>query len=442
MRSLTETSLNCNNSVKINFSGGDLSSDAGLLLIQDFASRIGFTKTVRQMFHTTDPAAIRRHTDDQNLMQAIYQIIASYEKDDCADELTNDPVFKSALGKDALASQPTLSRFYNRMDGETLKQFTAINKTMRDVVYSACPPEYILFDIDSTLLNTYGKQEGEAFNYHYQAHGYHPLLCYDGLTGDLLKAELRDGSKYCSNGAAEFMEPLLMEYRDRFPEMLIALRGDSGFASPDLYELCEKYSCRYTIRLKINSKLVELASEEEEALCRATKSNQVDYAIVYGEFMYQAGTWDCPRRVVFKIEKPANQFTHMYTFVVTNMEDLRPDQVLQMYCGRGRMEEFIKEGKAGFDFGAVSSSSKVVNANRLQVHVLAYNLFNWFRRLVLPENMRKLNVDTIRLKLLKVAARVVNSARYVHFRLCSTCPYKEQFSETLQNIGRLQPQLE
>ncbi len=334
MRSLAETPLNCNNSVKISFSGGDLSSDAGLLLIQDFASKIGFPKIIRQLFHTTDSAVFRRHTDAQNLMQVIYQIIASYNEDDCTDELTNDPVFKSILEKDALASQPTLSRFYNRMDDNTLEQFDAINRKMRDIIYSACPPEYMLFDLDSTLLGTYGEQEGEAFNYHYQAYGYHPLLCYDGLTGDLLKAELRDGSQYCSNGAAEFMEPLLKEYRERFPEMLIALRGDSGFATPDLYEICERYDCRYTIRLKNNSKLRELASDEDDSLYHATRHNQVDYAVVYGEFMYQAGSWDHPKRVVFKIEKPADQITHMYTFVVTDMEDLEPYQVLQLYCDR------------------------------------------------------------------------------------------------------------
>ena len=442
MHSLNETTLNCNKSVKISFTGGDLSSDAGLLLIQDFASQIGFTKVAGQMFHTTDPALFRRHTDAANLMQTIYQIIASYGEDDCADELTNEPVFKTILGKEALASQPTLSRFYNRMDEATLSQFTAIGRKMRDIIYSICPPEYILFDIDSTLFNTYGKQEGEAFNYHYQSHGYHPLLCYDGLTGDLLKAELRDGTMYCSNGAAEFMEPLLMEYRERFPEMLIALRGDSGFASPDLYNVCEKYNCKYTIRPKINKTLTALASAKDESLYRATRFNQVDYAVVYGEFMYQAGTWDCPRRVVYKIEKPSNQLTHMYTFVVTNMEDLAPYQVLQLYCGRGKMENFIKEGKGGFDFGAVSSRSRVVNANRLQVHVLAYNLFNWLRRLVLPKSMQKLRVDTIRVKLMKVAARVVHTSRYIHFRLCSSCPYKAQFYETLSNIGKLNPQLE
>ena len=106
------------------------------------------------------------------------------------------------------------------------------------------------------------------------------------------------------------------------------------------------------------------------------------------------------------------------------------------------MENFIKEGKSGFDFALVSSSSKVVNANRLQVHVLAYNLFNWFRRLALAAGMRKQRIDTIRLKLLKIAAKIVHSARYITFKLCSSCPYKNEFYETLSNIGKLNVQLE
>lgn len=157
--------------------------------------------------------------------------------------------------------------------------------------------------------------------------------------------------------------------------------------------------------------------------------------------MYQAGSWSHPRRVVFKIEKPYGQLIHKYTFLVTTME-MDIYQVLQFYCGRGKMENFIKEGKRGFDFASVSSSSKVVNANRLMVHALAYNLFNWFRRLALAANMRKLRIDTIRLKLLKVAAKVVKSARYKYFKLCSSCPYKKEFYETLENIKRLRPQLE
>ena len=146
-------------------------------------------------------------------MQLVYQIIASYFEDNCADELTNDPVMTAILDKEALASQPTLSRFWNRMDGDTLSQLDMIQSKMRGIVYSVQKPEHMLFDLDSMLLNTYGMQEGEGFNYHYQGHGYHPLFCYDGLTVDLLKAELRDGTQYCSKDADQFMIPLMQEYR-------------------------------------------------------------------------------------------------------------------------------------------------------------------------------------------------------------------------------------
>jgi len=415
---LNTISLESNSQIKINFDGGDLSSDAGLLLFKEFLFKIGAVKLVNRMFKTNDTAWFRVHKDDTNLMQVIYQIISSYFEDDCADELTNEPVMTVILEKDALASQPTLSRFFNRMDGDTLSQLNQIIRELRKVIYSIKKPEFMLFDIDSTLLDAYGNQEGEGFNYHYQAHGYHPLLCYDGLTGDLLKAQLRDGTMYCSKEADIFMKSLLDEFLCDFPDMPLFLRGDSGFASPDLYEVLEDKNCKYAIRLKENAKLRELA-----------------------EVLYQAGSWNHPRRVVFKIEKPYGQMVHLYTFIVTTLE-MEPYQVIQFYCGRGKMENFIKECKSGFDFASVSSSSKLVNANRLLVHALAYNLFNWFRRLALAVSMRKQRIDTIRLKLLKIAARVVKSARYKYFKLCSSCPYKKEFYETLENIRNLQPQLE
>ncbi len=435
---LNTFTLKSNRQIKINFDGGDLSSDAGLLLIKEFAAKIGFTRLIQKKFKTNDKS-IRFHKDDENLMQMIYQIISAYFEDDRADELTLDPVFNAVLEKSGLASQPTLSRFFNRMDEDTLVQFDDIDRCLRDIIYSIKRPEHILLDLDSTLLGTYGNQEGEGFNFHYQAHGYHPLLCYDGLTGDLLKAELRNGTIYCSNDADKFMEPLLQEYIERGIQTY--LRGDSGFSSPGLYKTCEMNGCTYAIRLKQNASLLSLASDKDEDLFRATRKDLISYAVTYGEFMYQAGSWDYPRRVVFKIEKPYGQLTHMYTFIVTNM-DLEPYQIIRFYCGRGRMENFIKEGKCGFDFAAVSSRSKVVNANRLRLHMLAYNLFNWFRRLVLPANMRKQQVDTIRLKLIKIAARAVHSARYITFKLCSNCPYQKEFQKTLENIRHLHVQLE
>ena len=390
MNYFNTTSLESNRQIKINFDGGDLSSDAGLLLIKEFVSKLGIDKL---------------------------------------------------FSKNALASQPTISRFHNRMDENTLNQFFSIARALRKKIYSIQMPEAIILDLDSTLLEAYGKQEGRAFNFHYQSNGYHPLVCYDGITGDLIKIQLRDGTKYSCSGVVEFLQPILDEYLEDYPSIKLLLRGDSGFATPDLYKQCEENGTSYVIRLKENNNLREKALYLIDELDEITKENKVDNAVVYGEFMYQAGSWPYERRVVCKIEKPENQLTYLYTFIVTNM-DASPEYLIKFYCKRGLMENFIKESKSGFDFASVSSHSRLVNANRLHIHELAYNIFNWFRRLALSANMRKQRIDTVRLKLLKIAAKVIRSARYTTFKLCSSCPYKNEFYETLSNISNLNVQLE
>ena len=285
-------SLQSNRQIKINFDGGDLSSDAGLLLIKEFISKLGIERLLNRSFKINDSAVFRYHTDRDNLLQMIYMIMAGYFEDDASDELTKDPVFKAVLEKSALASQPTVSRFFNRMDEDTLKQFQEISQILRKRIYSIQMPQAVILDLDSTLLAAYGKQEGRAFNFHYRSNGYHPLVCYDGITGDLIKIQLRDGAAYSCTGVTNFLQPILDEYLNDYPTIHLLLRGDSGFATPDLYKQCEENGTNYVIRLK---------------------------------------------------------------------------------------ENFIKESKSGFDFSAVSSHNRIVNANRVQVHALAYNIFNWFR---------------------------------------------------------------
>ena len=285
-------SLQSNRQIKINFDGGDLSSDAGLLLIKEFISKLGIERLLNRSFKTNDSAVFRYHTDRDNLLQMIYMIMAGYFEDDASDELTKDPVFKAVLEKSALASQPTVSRFFNRMDEDTLKQFQEISQILRKRIYNIQMPQAVILDLDSTLLVAYGKQEGRAFNFHYRSNGYHPLVCYDGITGDLIKIQLRDGAAYSCTGVTDFLQPILDEYLNDYPTIHLLLRGDSGFATPDLYKQCEENGTSYVIRL---------------------------------------------------------------------------------------MENFIKESKSGFDFSAVSSHNRIVNANRVQVHALAYNIFNWFR---------------------------------------------------------------
>ena len=202
----------------------------------------------------------------------------------------------------------------------------------------------------------------------------HPLVCYDGMIGDLIKIQLRDGTQYSCTGVVDFLQPVLDEYLHDYPEIPILLRGDSGFSTPDLYKQCEENGTSYVIRLKENGILRGKASDLVDELDEITRNNKVDYAVVYGEFMYKAKSWPYERRVVCKVEKPENQMVYMYTFVVTNM--------------------------------------------------------------------RKQRIDTVRLKLLKIAAKVVHSARYITFKLCSSCPYKNEFYETFSNIGKLNVQLE
>ena len=275
-------------------------------------------------------------------------IIAGYFEDDASDELTNDPVFKAVLNKDALASQPTVSRFFNRMDEDTLNQFLTIGRILRKRVYSVQMPQAVILDLDSTLLDAYGKQEGSAFNFHYQSNGYHPLVCYDGLTGDLIKIQLCDGTQYSCTGVVDFLQPILDEYLNDYPAIRILLRGDSGFATPSFYKQCEENDTNYVIRLKENGILRGKASHLVDELDEITRNNKVDYAVVYSEFMYKAGPWPYERRVVCKVEKPENQMVYMYTFIVTNM-DSSPEYLIKIYCKRGLMENFIKESKSGFE---------------------------------------------------------------------------------------------
>ena len=437
--SLNELHLESNSRTKINFNGGELSSDSGLILIKEFIHKLGIDTLLKNTFSTD--TKLRYHTDDSNLLQRIYQQIAGYFQDDDADELAKDPIFTQLLGKDRLASQPTLSRFMNRLDDICLMQMEVIAEELRKRIYSIEQPEMMILDVDSTSFSTHGSQEGSSYNTHYNNVGYHPLLVFDGLSKDLLKAELRPGSTYTSTGTATFLYPLLLEFMDRYPETTLFLRGDSGFADVMLYEKLESNSVSYAIRMKESGRLRKAVEKETNVFLDSLKGNLIDYAVTYTEFLYQADSWLYPRRIACKIEKPYGNMIPSYTFIVTNMEST-PMDILRFYSHRGTMENMIKESKLGFHMHAMPNHDFLTNQNRLQMSMLTYNIFNWFRRLVLPKHMKHLQIDTIRLKLIKIASKVINQARYKIFKLCSSCPYKDEFYQTLENIKRLNPLLE
>ncbi|TCP16253.1 DDE family transposase, partial [Scopulibacillus darangshiensis] len=417
----------------INFDGGDLTSESGLLLYKEFDEKMGLSDLIRSTVILNDLVKHRIHQNSDVIIQKIYQHVAGYHADDHADNLRFDPAFTTLLGKEGLASQPTMSRVNQHFDMAAMKQLQKANDTLIERYHQCDPMLHMILDIDSTNAATHGDQHGAAFNTHYGENGYHPMLMFDGLTGDCLKAELRAGSVYTSRQVVRFIGPTLKRYKVLYPWLTPLVRGDSGFAVPGLFDLAEEKEAHYVIRLKANARLNALADDLLNQIPDDVKANT---PVFYREFNYKASSWSHSRRVVVKMEKPMDELLYRFTFIVTNMS-LTPKSVAKLYFNRGTMENFIKEGKLGFAFGSMSSTEFEKNACKLQLAILAYNLHNGFRRLCLPEKMKKNLIDTVRLQLIKVAGKVIRSGRYLTFKLSKHCLHKEAFMATLKQIQRL-----
>lgn len=432
MTSLNEKSFHFNKSLKINFDGGDLTNDAGLLLYKEFDAKVGLSNLISSVT-LNDSVNHHVHTNDSVIMQKIYQHVAGYHADDHADTLRYDPALTTILDKEALASQPTMSRVNQLFDNDVMKQLQQVNETLNERYQLIAPPENIILDLDSTNSATYGNQHGSAYNTHYGENGYHPMLMFDGLTGDCLQAELRAGSVYTSRQVVRFLGSTLTKYRIRTPWVTPLIRGDSGFAVPELFELAEIKEANYVIRLKSNKRLTQQA---EAYLDQIPKDILESTQVFYHEFNYQAKSWTRKRRVIVKMERPADELLFRFTFIVTTLS-LSPENIAKIYFNRGTMENFIKEGKLGFAFGQMTSTEFERNACKLQIAILAYNLHNGFRRLCLPKNMNTKLIDTIRLELIKIAGKVVRSGRYITFKLSSHSLYQLEFMKTLKWIQML-----
>ena len=204
MSSLQQGTLNCNKSLSFNFKGGNLSSDSGLLLVRSFVEILGLRPLLQNFFKDS---ACRRHTYASIIEQLVYTTIAGYQSDDASDHLRHDPIFTGILNKEALASQPTISRCINSLDNKAIEAFNRLLEIMFEKANPKRSTKYLVLDLDSTLFQTFGNQDQSAYNFHYSACGYHPLMLFNGLTGDLMKMELRSGNIYTSKNIKEFLKP-------------------------------------------------------------------------------------------------------------------------------------------------------------------------------------------------------------------------------------------
>ena len=233
-----------------------------------------------------------------------------------------------------------------------------------------------------------------------------------------MKAQLRPGNVYTSNGVIDFIQPVIKHYNEKFPETTPFVRGDSGIAVPALYELCKIESVYYGIRLKSNTNLQRLASE----LHPTTPPDDVTKAECYfEETEYQANSWSVPRKVIIQFIRPAGELFFTHAFFVTNLgEAFSPKAIVQSYQKRGTMENYIKEAKNGFYLDCMTSHSFATNEVRMMLSLLAYNLINWLRTLCFPEDQKNMKIQSIRTKLIKVASKLVQSGRYFYYKLSSS----------------------
>lgn len=432
MNSLQQKSLNFNKKLFCDFSGGNLSSDSGLLLVRSFMEKL----EVRSIFEALFNDSVRRtHEISSVIEQLIYQNIAGYHKDDAADDLRHDHIFTSILDKEALASQPTISRVMNTFKKQDLEKFNYVLEYLYKSTNPVKGKENIILDLDSTNVETYGNQELSEYIYHYAKNGYHPLVVYDGLTKDLMKFELRKGSIYTSTGVKEFLDPVIRSLKKTYPKATILVRGDSGFAIPDLYDLCNDHDIKYIIKLKANASLHNLASFNMDLFIESYKTDYSEYHASFDEFLYQAKSWPEERRVVYKIERDALQLDPRTTFIVTNLE-LGAMDIYSVYNNRGNMENFIKETKLDFGMETLSHSTFAANQAKAMILAIAYSLINAMKRIALPDKHKSKRMITIRSMLIKVAGRFISHSNKFVFKLSSSFPYKRLFMQILIRINQ------
>jgi len=418
------------------FAGGRITSEAGGLLCREVDQRYRIAENAARCLHDPRDSHKVQHDLLTLLRQRLFAIALGYEDNNDAAWLARDPALKIMAGRAPesgadLASQPTLSRFENRA---TAKDLCRLSDWLLDLYLKAHPGprKTIILDMDATDDPTHGKQQLSFFHGYYEEHMYHPLLVFDGQDGFPLAAILRPGNAHASKGALAVLKRLIKKLRRAYPKALILVRADAGFAVPAIYDYLEKQpDVRYVIGFITNNRLL---AKTAALLAKAQRRYQETGAQqrLFTSFSYQADSWDQPRRIIAKVEYAhlgANQ-----RFVVTSL--VRNPQFVydDVYVLRGDVENRIKELKLDLKADRLSCHRFLANQFRLLLHTMAYCLFWLLRRHLKGTELATAQVSTLRLKLLKIGARIRETSRRIWIHLASGYPYRDLLAKALHNL--------
>jgi len=426
MESATETyrfTTSCALGLEAAFDGGRLTSDGGLPWLAKADQALGLAAALAACIPEWRRTHIR-HSLETLVRQRLFQIACGYEDQNDATTLRQDPLLKLVCGQlpesgAPLASQPTLSRLENAVDRHACRRLahvvldTYLAQRGQDGM-----PARILLDLDGTDDPTHGHQEGTAYHGYYGQHMYHPLLVFDGDTHHLVCALLRPGTVHASCGVITVLRVVVRAIRARWPGVAIEIRADSGFGVPRLYRFCEQHTITYTIGLATNARLAAIAAPLL-AQAQALQQETGEKARITAATSYQADSWPKARRVVYKAEALAEGPNTR--FVVTNRTD-EPAALYEFYVDRGEPELWIKDLKRACFADRLSDCRFWANQFRLILHAAVYWLLDTLRRWLVARGQPHLQLDTLRLRLLKIGGRVREWASRVRLHLASSHP--------------------
>jgi hypothetical protein len=421
----------CQKKVTAAFDGGLISSDGGVLLLAGADKRLGLIDMLAAIIPDHRDQALITHTMSDILRGRVFAIACGYPDADDLDDLRYDPAFKLACGRlpesgDDLHSQPTMSRWENAPDQRTLIRMA---RGMVDLWCKshARPPKAITLDFDDSADTVHGHQQLSLFNAHYDERCFRPLHVYDADTGHCIVTILRPGKTPDGNEVRAHLRRLVRRIRQHWPNTAITIRGDGHYGRTEAMQWCEENGIRYVFGLSKNPTLDALVYDKADEVRTRRAVSKADVVRDYTETLYAAKSWPYSRRVVARFEATPKGLDTRY--VVTNITRCGAQWLYDsLYCMRGAAGNLIKRHKSQLASDRTSCRSPLANQMRLILHTAAYWLMLEVRNAIpRPQKLATGEFSTIRLRLLKIAVRIKETASRVSLAFASNCPDAELF---------------
>lgn len=409
--------------VEAEFSGGDITSDGGVLLLRQIDKKLGLLEAVNRVLQDPRDQDQIKHSQLSLLQQRTYGLCLGHEDLNDHQQLRHDPALQTAVNRDeVLASQATLCRLENRSNRQAMIDIHQI--FLQQFIDSfESPPEELILDFDATDDPTHGRQEQTFYHGYYRHYCFLPLyvFCNDQLLVSYLRPSNLDGAKH--SGA--ILKLLVTALRAQWPDVRIIFRADGGFCRRQVLSWCERNTIFYIVGYTRNSRLSAMIQQNLK-LAEQCYDNTGEKQRHFMDLQYGAKTWHRKRHIIAKLEvtdKGPNP-----RFIVTNLPGSAQGLYDTVYCARGNMENRIKEQQLGLFADRTSAHEWWANQFRLLLSSLGYILLESIRRLALKgTELEKAQAGTIRLKLLKIGAVILRNTRRIRFLLSSHYPYQDLF---------------